>query len=261
MARGFICSLERKEKEAPKISDYTNFNVQYNSTTDGGTDASPVWTGTAITFAGSSGANEIRFAPTGGGQTTSTPSASWPLATKPPSGTAVFQEAWAFVTDTGGKKTTYTGDNTVARVFRWNWDASGTFASAPQWSAFDNTSHPNPSPGTQPSIVNGSADTSNTSYMKGNSYGRAGVDTPAAGSAGSNPSATTRNITGSVSPGNTAWLTTWQDLQGFTAYIINSATPPTLAVGTWYFTLVLFYGANISATTYTFCITIQYTWT
>ncbi len=244
------------------MSDFTTFTVQYNT----GTDASPNWTGTAIAPGGSSGANEIRFAPTGGGQTGSTSSASWPLATKPGSGTSVFQEAWAFTTDTSGSKTNYTGDNTVGLVFRFSWDNLGTFASAPQFSCFDSSAHNTPSPGTQPSIVNGSADTSNTSYMKANAYGRGAAasgsvqDTPSAGSAGSAPTATT-GTAGAVSPPTTpAWLTTWQSLQGWTQYIQDAVTPQATFAAYWYFTLILFYGANISASTYTFVLTMQYTY-
>jgi hypothetical protein len=235
------------------MADYTTFNVEWNK----GSDATPDWTGTALAFGGSAGANEFRFAPTGG--------ASWPSATKPASGTAVFQEGWSFTADTTGLKTTYTGDNTVARVLRFNWDALGTFASSPQFSCFDSTAHNTPSPGTQPSIVNGSSDTSNKSYIKLNAYGRGAnssgstQDTPAAGSVGSNPSATT-GTAGSVSPPTTpAWLTNWQDGQGWTDYIVDAVTPQALFAAKWYITCVLFYGANISAATYTFVLTLQYT--
>ena len=209
---------------------------------------------------------EVRFVNAGLGATGSTASASWPLVTKPSSGTATFAQAWAFSADTTGLQTVYTGDNTVARVLRWNWDTSGTYASAPQWSCFDSTSHNTPSPGTQPSIVNGSADTSNKSYCKGNGYGYgthpsgSTQDTPSAGSVGSNPTATT-GTTGSVSPPTTpAWLTNWQDLAGWTDYIVNPGTPQATFAGDWYITLILFYGASISAATYTFTLTYQYTY-
>lgn len=243
------------------MADFTTLNVQYNTNTD----ASPTWTNTAIAFGGSSGANEIRFVNSGLGATGATGSASWPLVTKPASGTAVFNQAWAFSADTSGLQTSYSGDNTVARMFRFNWDNLGTFASAPQVGAFDSSAHNTPSPGTQPSLVNGSSDTSNTSYLKANFYGYgthpAGStqDTPSAGSVGSNPTATT-GTAGSVSPPTTpAWLTTWQSLQGFTQYVVNPGTPQATFAGNWYFVTILFYGANASAATYTFCLTLQYT--
>jgi hypothetical protein len=172
---------------------------------------------------------------------------------------------WCFTSDTAGVKTAYPGDNTVARVLRWSWDALGTFASPPQFTCFDSTSHTAPNPGTQPSIVNGSADTSNTSYVKINAYGRGAAasgstqDTPAAGSVGSAPIATT-GTAGSVSPAVTpAWLTNWQSAQGWSQYIIDAVTPQALFAAVWYWVTVLFYGANISAATYTFVYTLQYT--
>src|SRR5690348_11583178 len=107
------------------MADFSTFNLQYNK----GSDGTPDWSGTAIAFGGVSGANEIRFVNSGLGATTSTASASWPLVTKPSSGTATFGQAYAFTADTTGFLTTYTGDNTVARMFRWNWGSVGTFAS------------------------------------------------------------------------------------------------------------------------------------
>ena len=243
------------------MADFTTFNLQYNK----GSDATPDWTGTAIAFGGSAGANEMRLVNSGLGAGAATASASWPLITKPGSGTATVGQMWAFSADTTGLQTTYTGDNTVARVVRWNYDAVGIFASAPQFSCFDSTAHNTPSPGTQPSIVNGSSDTSNKSYAKLNAFGRGTQpsgsvqDTPAAGSIGSNPSATT-GTAGSVSPPTTpAWLTNWQDAQGWTDYIVNAGVPQATFAGFWYFSIILFYGANISAATYVFVLTMQYT--
>lgn len=209
---------------------------------------------------------EVRFTNSGLGATTSTSSASWPLVTKPTSGSATYNQAYAFSADTTGLLTVYTGDNSVARVFRFNWDNTGTYASAPQFSCFDSTSHNTPSPGTQPSMVNGSADTSNTSYVKGNGYGYgthpsgSTQDTPSAGSVGSNPTATT-GTAGSVSPPTTpAWLTNWQSLQGFSQYIVNPGTPQATFAGDWYVTLIVFYSAAQSAATYTWTLTYQYTY-
>ena len=96
------------------MADYSSITLQYNK----GSDATPDWSGTAIAQSGSGGANEVRFAKSGTGATATTPSASWPLATKPGSGIAVYDQAFAFTTDTSGVQTVYTGDNTVGRVFR-----------------------------------------------------------------------------------------------------------------------------------------------
>jgi hypothetical protein len=244
------------------MADATTFVTNVNT----GSDATPTWSSTALTFGGSAGANEVRYVNSGLGGGVSTSSANWPLVTKPGSGTATFNQAWSFTADTTGLQTTYTGDNTVARVARFNWDNLLTYASAPQFSCFDTTGHLTPSPGTQPSIVNGSSDTSNTGYPKINAYGRGlssgGVqDTPSAGSVGSNPAATAGGG-GMVSPAATpAWLTTWTDAQGFTNGIVNVGVPQATTSGLWYWSIILFYGAAQSAASYTFCTTLQYTHT
>lgn len=245
------------------MADATAFSVDWNSNTD----ASPTWSGTTLAFGGSAGANEVRFVNSGLGAGGATSSASWPLVTKPGSGTATFNQAWAFAADTTGVQIgTYTGDNTKARVLRFNWDNLLTYASAPQFSCFDSTSHNTPSPGTQPSIVNGSSDTSNLSYAKLNAYGRGlssggAQDTPSAGSVGSNPSATTGGG-GMVSPAATpAWLTNWTDGQGFINGIVNVGVPQATTAGLWYWSIILFYGAVQSASSYTFVTCLQYTHT
>jgi hypothetical protein len=235
------------------VSDFTTFNLQYNTNTD----ASPNWTGAAINFGGSAGANELRWSNSANG---TTGSANWPYYTRPASVQAVPQ-LWAYTTDTSGSQvTTYDGTNGKANVLRWNWDNLGTFAAAPQFSAFGDSTHTAPSPGTQPGsqsgspIVNGHAtDTGSHSYLKINAYGY-GVDTggvqqtPTAGSVGTAPSGST-GTAGSVSPGTGAWLTNWQDAQGWTDYIIDAVVPEALTAGFWYWTMILFTGPNMSTGT------------
>lgn len=199
------------------MSDFTSINVQYNTATD----ASPTWTSTAISFGGSAGANELRWANTGGGAA-STSSANWPYFTRPSSGTAAVPEMWAFTANTTGVQVaTYDGTNAKSNVLRWNWDNTGTFAAAPQFSAFGDNTHATPSAGTQPGaqsgspIVNGHAtDTSSTSYLKINAYGNGSSQAPAAGAAGTTL-AVTSGTAGAVSPGSAAWLATWQSAQGY----------------------------------------------
>ena len=202
------------------MSDFTTLNLNYNTNTD----ASPTFTGTALAFGGSAGANELRWGPSSG-TSGSTASASWPYVTRPTSGTATVPQLWAFTADTTGNQVlTYTGSNANAKVLRWNWDNTGTFAAASQFSAFGDNTHTAPSPGTQPGgqsgspIVNGSGDTSNTSYLKYNAYG-SGVtaggsqETPSAGSVGTNPAATT-GTAGSVTTTAGDWLNTHAAWQG-----------------------------------------------
>ena len=248
------------------MSDYSTIQLDYNT----GTDASPTWTGTAIAFGGSSGANELRFANSGGGS--SIGSASWPLMTRPGSTQSVAQ-LWAFTADTTGSQVaTYTGDNTKANVLRWDFDANGTLAAAFQFSMFGDNTHATPSPGTQPGaqsgspIVNGqSSDTSSFSYTKINAYGF-GVNasgtqqTPAAGSVGTNPTATTNNAAGSVSTSSAAWLSTWQDAQGWTDYILDGAICKALTAGFWYWHTILFTGPGMSTGTLKPVYTLQYSY-
>src|SRR5690348_13465178 len=111
------------------MANFTTIQLQYNT----GTDATPVWTGTAIAFGGSAGANEMRWANSGSGAGAATASASWPYYVRPAAVTAVNQ-LWAFSADTTGLQVaTYDGTNTNSRVLRWDWDNTGTFASAPQF--------------------------------------------------------------------------------------------------------------------------------
>jgi hypothetical protein len=236
------------------MADFTSLNLQYNK----GSDGTPDWTGTAIAFGGTSGANEMRWCASGAGGA-SIGSASWPYVTRPSSGTAAIAELWAFTSDTSGTKVaTYDGSNTASRVLRWNWDNTGTFAAAPQFSAFGDNTHTTPSAGTQPGgqsgspIVNGqSSDTSSTSYLKINAYGNGvtagGVQhTPSSGAAGTTLAATS-GTAGAVTPASTpAWLTTWQSAQGWTAYILNGAIPQAVTAGQWYWTMALYTGANMS---------------
>jgi hypothetical protein len=253
------------------LSDYTSITIGYNT----GTDAAPTWTGTALAFGGTAGANELRFADTGTGATTTTPSASWPATTRPASGVAAVRQLWAFVSDAVGLQVaTYDGTNAKANVLRLVFDALGTLASAARITAFADNTNPTPSPGTQvgsptngANIINGHAtDTTSRSYLKGNAYGSgmtvAGVqETPAAGAAGSTLAATS-GTTGSVSPAAASWLSTWQDLQGFLDYITAPVIAKPVTAFNWYFTLCLFMGVNMLPGTMPFCpVVLDYTWT
>lgn len=253
------------------MADYTTINLQYQS--GAGTDASPVWTGTAIALSGTSGANELRMVTTGGG--TSIASASWPFMARPTSGTSAVTSLYAYTSDSVGLLvTTYTGDNTKARVLRWNFDNTGNPVTAMQVGFFANSTHTAPSAGTQPPGANNDAftngqgsDTSSTSYIKFNLYGSGltaggSQETPSAGSVGTNPSATT-GTAGSVTTTAGNWLNAagaWQSGQGFVQYITGVAIPQTATAFNWYMTWVIFLGANITAGAYTIVCTLQYSY-
>src|SRR3954469_24897711 len=127
------------------MSDYTSITVQGNT----GSDASPTW-GTAISFGGTSGANEKRFITAGSGGGTTIPSASWAASTRPLSSTAAVDECYIYTSDASGYKVaTYNGGRTNSLVFRLVFDALGTMASAARLTAFASTAHAAPSRGTQ----------------------------------------------------------------------------------------------------------------
>lgn len=252
------------------MADFSSISTQYNS--GAGTDAVPVWTGTAIAMSGSAGANELRMAMSGGSQTSATGNASWPYITRPASGTQAINQLWAFATDTSGAQiVTYTGDNTKANVLRFSFSADGNPLTALALSAYGDTTHTAPSAGTQPpgthqdAFTNGhSVDTSSTSYIKANMYGSgltaAGVqETPAAGAVGTNPAATTGSA-GSATTGAASWLATWQSLQGGIQYITGAAVPKTTTAFFWYWTVVAFMGVNITTGLWTPVFDLSYTY-
>ncbi len=239
------------------MADYGTITVDYNK----GTDASPDWTGTTIALSGTSGANEFRMALSSGSQTTSTASASWPYMALPGSGTTTVNQLYAFSANTTGiLLTTYDGTNGKARVLRYNLSADGNPISAMQVSFFANSTHTNPSAGTQPPGTNNDAFTNGTSgesssksLIKGDFYGSgitaAGTqETPSAGTVGNAPSATT-GTGGAVTTTAGNWLNAagnWQDLAGWNDYIIGVAIPKASTAMLWYYTLAIYLAASMS---------------
>jgi hypothetical protein len=241
------------------LADFTTIRSMWNSNTD----AAPTWN--ALPFGGSAGANEIRWAATGAGAA-GTASASWPQYSRP-AATGVIPELWYCTADTTCVKVaTYDGTNTKANVACIDYDAVGTFATAPTLSAYGDSTHAAPVAGTQPGaqagspIVNGHAtDTSSTSYLKADLYGDDQTANPAAGTVGTLPTATT-GTAGSVSPGAAAWLATWQSLQGAIQFITHRRTPAAITAGKIFFTIILFTGPNMSLGTITPTITFTYSY-
>jgi hypothetical protein len=246
------------------MPDFTTIKSQFNSAA---TDASAVvWND--ITFGGSAGANEIRWCAAAAGAA-GTSSATWPQYSRP-GATAAVAEMWGFSADTTGIKcNTYTGTNANARVMRINYDAVGTFAAAPTLTAYGDNTHAAPVQNAQPGalsgspIVNGSADTLNTtyfSYLKANVYGDdapTGTD-PAAGTTGT--VTVTSGTLGSVSPGAAAWLANWQSMQGVLCFITHRRTPAATTAGNIWFTLALFTGPGMSLGTLSPVITFTYSY-
>ncbi len=202
-------------------------------------------------------------------------SAAWPPYQQPVS-TGVLPECWVYLgsDNSGGLKvTTYDGTTAHYKQLLVSWDNLGTFAAAPIISAWKDNTYPAASPGTQPgspgdgsAIVNGqTTDTSNTSYLKANAYGRG---TAAAGSVQDTPSANaggtlagTSGTAGAVSPPVTpAWLATWQSLQAATQYIQDAVTPQATFAGLWYFVIALFTGPNMAGGVLVPQLGFQYLW-
>lgn len=235
------------------MADFTTMEVQINNAS--ASDAIPNWTAPAIAPGGTGGANELRFGPAG--NTATTGSGAWQGFPRPGSVSAV-PELWAFSADTTGVKSLYDGTNGKANILRFHGDNLATPASAAQFSCFATSALPTPVPGTQPSspstdgsgIVNGqTTDTSNHAYLKGAAYGP-GIDaagtqyTPSAGAIGTAPSGTTGSAGAVTTSAIGAW-SAWQDLQGWTDYILAGAQWKALTTVFWYFSLILFSGPNL----------------
>jgi len=233
-----------------------------------GTDGTPVWN--AVTFGGSAGQQEIRWCATGAGSAT-IGSAAWPQYSRPVA-TGAVPELWYFTSsdNTGGVKVaTYDGNKTFANVACIDYDAVGTYATAPTLSAWGDNTHVAPVRGTQPGafagspIINGAVPDTGassgvaTSFLKGNLYGDDQTANPAAGNAGTTLLVTS-GTDGSVSPGAAAWLATWQSLMGAVQFITHRRTPAATTAGKIFFTIALFSGPGMSLGTITPVITFTY---
>jgi hypothetical protein len=244
------------------MADFTVLRFQLNT----GTNASPVWTSVPASGAGTG--QELRFSDlaTQG----AVASASWPAVTRPISGTAGVDYLYVFTADTTSlgvfgttSSTPVAYSNTAQyRFLRLDWDNSGTFASAPIFTAYPTTAHGAISRG-DGSILGGHAtDTGGTarSYLKGNAFGRvdsAGV--PAA--APTNAPTVTDGATGALSPSAGAnWLTNFQGLQGDNDWIAAPFTPAATTADQWSLIIRLFLGANTVAGTHVPVISAKYTY-
>lgn len=242
------------------MADFTSLAFNLNT----GTNASPVWTSVPASGAGTG--QELRFSDSSAQGAVA--SASWPAVTRPTSGTAGVDYIYVFTADTtslgifGTTSTTPVAYSNTAqyRFLRMNWDNTGTFASAPRFTAYASTAHSAITPGDNSILGGNSSDTSSHSYLKGNAFGRvdsAGV--PAA--APSNAAGATDGSTGSLSPTAGAnWLTNFQSLMGDTDYITAPFTPAATTADQWSLIIRLFLGANTAAGVATPVISARYTY-
>ncbi len=231
----------------------------------GASDASPTWNDFLLGTAG----YEMRLCNTGQDPSNNTPSVSWPIFPHP-SSVVVIPELHLYQSDASGfKVTTYDGTTAHYMQERLSWDALGTFASAPIISVWKDATFPAANPGVQPgvgdgsSIVNGSADTGNTSYWKMNRYGF-GVDpsgvqqTPSANAAGTLTASS--GVNGAATPNSNNWLNNWQSLQATTQFLQDGAIPKATTAGFWYGMHVVYTGPNLVGGLLLPILGVQYTW-
>lgn len=238
------------------MSDFTTIGLDANT----GTQATPTWT----SLAGAS--HELRWSDVSTQDNVA--SASWPYTTRPTSGTAGVDYAYAFTADatgTGvlgnaGAPTAFSNAN--FHQFRWNWDNVGTFASAPIFTAYPSSAHGSITRGDGSLLGGQTSDTGGTarSYLKGNAFGR--VDSAGAPAAApANAPAVTDGATGALTPTAGAnWLTNYQGLQGDNDWIAFPSTPAATTADTWHVMMRMFMGANENAGTYTFVCSLKYTY-
>ena len=248
----------------------TGIVLNYNTATFANADTTPVWTGAGLQFGGSAGANELRWATSGA--TTTTASASWPFVTRTGSTFAITQ-LWAFTADAVGLQiNAYDGTNAKGNMMRWAWDTSGTYAAAPQWSAFQSTAHTAPTPGDGTITGGATPDTgasapTSTSFLKINAHDTliAALSTLGpTGPVGTALSATT----GAQSLQTTTsadWLnthTTWGQAAGFSqGGIILRTVPAATTANTWPILMSLWCGPGLTTGTLTPVLTFQYSFT
>lgn len=217
------------------------------------------------------GANtEVRFSDLGTGQL-SIGSAAWAAMIRP-GATQVVPYMYAFTADAtghgvyggGAGANPATFSNTNRLMARWAWDAVGTFASAPIFTAYDTTAHNSPAARGGGGILAGHVtDTGATarSYLKANLYGQVSSVAVPAAPPGAAPTVTD-GTTGSVSPTAGAnWLAAYQGLMADLDFVTFVNTPAPTAANTQHVMLALFTGPNQTPGVWTPQISLRYTWT
>lgn len=186
-----------------------------------------------------------------------------------PASTGLVNYLYVFSADTtslgslgGGTSTPVAFSNANYNHSRINFDNTGTFASAPQLSAYPTTAHGAITRGDNSLLGGNTTDTGATarSYLKGNMFGRvSSAGAPAA--APTNAPAVTDGTTGALTPTAGAnWCTNYQGLQGSNDYLQFPATPTAATADNIQTMLALFTGPNQATGTYTNDLTISYTY-
>lgn len=239
------------------MADFTTLRLQCNA----GTQGSPTWTNIG-------GANtEVRWSDSSAQSNVA--SASWPSMLRP-AATASVDYTYAFTADATG--TGIIGNAGAPPAFsnnnylwaRWDWDNLGTFASAPIFTAYNDTNHNTPASRGGGALLAGHAtDTGATarSYLKANAFGRV-TTAGAPAAAPTNAPTVTDGSTGSVSPTAGAnWLTNYQGLMADVDYITFPSTPAATTADDWNVIFNLFTGPNQTPAVNVPKLTLKYTWT
>lgn len=238
------------------MADFTSLIAEANR----GSTGTPAWESVL-------GANrEIRWHDTSTAGV-ATASASWPFMTRPAAVGGV-DYAYAYTADTTGHGVYGGGSGQPPAIFattqylsfRWSWDNTGTFASAPIITAYPTTAHANPTRDDGSMLGGKVADTGATarSYLKGAHYG-SGTTTQVPGAGPATP-LVTDGATGTVTVGAGSW-SAWQGLMGDLDYLTYGSTPTATTAQVLYFMLRLFTGPNMSAGTHVPVLSFKYTYT
>jgi len=237
------------------MADFTVLTLEGNH----GTQAIPVYV-----EVGPTAGKEVRWSDSATQNTIA--SAAWPAMIRP-AATAIVSYTYAYTADAVGwgfisGQASPCPAYAIANFLwaRWSWDAVGTFASAPIFTAYPTTAHGAITRGDGSLLGGHATDTGATarSYLKGNAFGQVGA--PAA--APLNAPVVTDGTTGSVSPTAGAnWLTNFQGLQGDNDWITAPFTPAAVTAGVWHTHFALFTGPNETPATYIVKMTLKYTWT
>lgn len=238
--------------------DFSTARFQLNT----GTQAAPVWTN--VPAQGTTGL-ELRFSDVSTAGATA--SASWPFMTRPGS-TAGVDYLYVFSADTTSLGAFGTSTNVPVAFtnasylqFRFDWDAVGSYASAPIFTAYPTTAHGAISRGDGTLLGGHATDTGATarSYLKGAMFGQvvsAGAPAAAVGSA----PLVADGTTGVVSPTAGANWSVYQGLQGDNDWLAFPSTPAATTANQLNLMLRLFTGPNQTPGTLTPVISLKYTY-
>lgn len=231
------------------MANFTSIALELNT----GTQTAPVWTAAST---------EVRWSDQG--NLTATGASTWPAMLAPSSPTVVSY-TYCFTADTAGSgvpggASPLAFANANFNFCRWNWDATGTFASAPIVTGYYSSGHAAITRGDNQLLGGNSTDTGSTprSYLKGNWFGNGTSQVPT--SVPANPPGAGDGATGPLVPATSAWLANYQSLQGDNDYIQCGGTPPAKTANQWYGIFALFAGPNLNPGTYTPVISLKYTW-